>query len=106
MLGAEVFAQTGLDDFQYLGLVRCSEESHGESVYIIGQPVVGACDLQQIFQLELEFSIALPQHRDLTFDKRNGGAAALVRQPQRCQQIAVLLEKLGVYPQIVLNGFF
>ena len=73
---------------------------------LLDEHVVLLRDGDEIFELALELRVALPQHRDLPLDQRDGRAAGAMRQLEPEHQRRVTLEEVGVALEIVGDRVF
>ena len=82
MLCAKVFPQAGLDRVEHSVDVGRSQKTCCQRVNLVGQPLIGACHIEQILEFALELVVLLSQRHHLAFHQRYRRATGLVRQPQ------------------------
>ena len=68
---------------------------------LLDERVVVLRDRDEIFELSLELGVALAQHRHLTLDERDGGAARAMRKLEPEQDKRMTLEEVGMALEVI-----
>src|SRR5690606_26734083 len=105
MIGPEGGSQSNFHRIERLWEVACFQQVKRRLVDLARERIVGAGNLEQLFQLALEFQIPLPQHGYLPLDQRNCRAGGM-RQAQSAEERSMTLEEIGVSLQVGMHVGF